>query len=308
MKTSAFVTKKHLLIVCALIVALVLTACGGSSSRGETKATDPESTPEQTTGRSGQDGQNGGSSREISIPETVVLDDVGIKITVTGFEIDSFFGPKVKFLIENNSDKNLNILANDVSVNGYMVDGALAETIAAGKKANSEMFFKDSDLEDAGIETITDIGFSLYIFDDNFDEYYESEQIVLYTSAAGSYTQTYDDSGYEAFNNGGIRLIVKGLRNDSFFGPELLVYIENNTDKNITVQVRNVSVNDYMVSGFMSDDVLAGKKAIGTVRFFDYDLEENNIENINNIELSFHIFDKDNWQDIADTDVIALTF
>ena len=42
----------------------------------------------------------------------------------------------------------------------------------------------------------------------------------------------------------------------------MILYIENNSDKNVTIQVRDVSVNGFMVESSMLEDVMAGKKAI----------------------------------------------
>ena len=42
--------------------------------------------------------------------------------------------------------------------------------------------------------------------------------------------------------------------------------------------------------------------------FMSSELEENGIENMEDLELSFHIFDTDTWDTITDTDVIAVKF
>ena len=152
--------------------------------------------------------------------------------------------------------------------------------------------------------------FSFHIFDtDSWEDYLDSETIVVKTSAAGGYVQTFDDSGTVFYDANGIRIIGKGLSTeDSFFGPGLIVYIENNNEKNITVQVRDTSVNGFMVDTSMSQDVISGKKALTAVTFFDFSLEENGIEEIGQIETSFHIFDMDEWNVIADTDPIVIEF
>ena len=40
----------------------------------------------------------------------------------------------------------------------------------------------------------------------------------------------------------------------------------------------------------------------------DSDLEENDITSINDVELSFTIFDSESWDNTIDTDVIKITF
>ena len=56
-----------------------------------------------------------------------------------------------------------------------------------------------------------------------------------------------------------IVISLKSFSNDSIFGPGLKVLIENNSDKAVTVQVRNLSINDVMIEALLSSDVEANK-------------------------------------------------
>lgn len=59
-------------------------------------------------------------------------------------------------------------------------------------------------------------------------------------------------------DSNGIKITFKGMDySDGIFGPEVKLLIENNTDKNYTVQVRNFSVNGFMIETSMSTDVNA---------------------------------------------------
>ena len=245
----------------------------------------------------------------VTIVETVLLDESGIKITAIGLE-DGLFGTDLKLLIENNGDKNVTVQARNSSVNGFMVDTMMSEDVVAGKKANTTLTFSTGGLKEANITTVANMEFAFHIFEtDSWDTYLDSAMIVLETSAADGYEQTVDDSGTVFYDNDGIKIVGKGLStDDSIFGPGLIVYIENNTEKNITVQVRDTSVNGFMVDPSMSQDVVSGKKAISAVTFFSSDLEENGIEDITEIETSFHIFDMDSWDGIADTEAIVINF
>jgi hypothetical protein len=61
-----------------------------------------------------------------------------------------------------------------------------------------------------------------------------------------------------------------------------------------------------MVNGLMSCDVLPMKKANTSLMFFSSDLEDNGITDLENVELKFHIFNKDTWDTIIDSDVVTL--
>jgi hypothetical protein len=60
----------------------------------------------------------------------------------------------------------------------------------------------------------------------------------------------------------GIKITAPSLElQDEMWGPELKVLVENNTDQNITLQVKYAAVNDIMVTAMLYTDIQAGKKA-----------------------------------------------
>lgn len=72
--------------------------------------------------------------------------------------------------LENNTDRNLMYTWDQVSVNGLAVDPFWAMSVAAGKKACSEISFAHSDLEHKGIQTVETVEFTLLVSDyDNWD-------------------------------------------------------------------------------------------------------------------------------------------
>ena len=92
------------------------------------------------------------------------------------------------------------------------------------------------------------------------------------------------------YDDNDIKITATSLE-DSLFGSDLKVLIENNSSQNITVQARNANVNGYMVSTMMSDAVASGKKANGELTFETSGLKDCGIEQIGTIEFIFHIFD-----------------
>ena len=257
---------------------------------------------------------NYGNSEESAVPEevivteTVLLDESGVKITATGLDTNAFMGPELTILIENNTEQNLTVQTRSASVNGYMTDTSISEDIAPGKKANSEISFSSSDLEQCGIETIADMEFSFHIFDsETWDTYLDTALISVITSAADGYTYTYDDSGEVLYDADGIKITARGLT-ETFLGTDALIYIHNSTDKNITVQARDTSVNGFMLSPSLSEEVTPGKHSIAGMTFFSSELEENSISKITEIETSFHIFDTDTWETIIDTEPITINY
>ena len=94
----------------------------------------------------------------------------------------------------------------------------------------------------------------------------------------------------------------------SFWGADIYIYVENNTDQDVTVQAANTSLNGFMVEPYFSCDVTAGKKAYDTITFMESDLEENDITKIDTMEISFHVFDTANYNTVFDTDPLSVSF
>ena len=252
---------------------------------------------------------NTGNTSVVTINNQVLCDSNGVKITSTGLK-DSWMGTDLELLIENNSSKGVTVQARKASVNGFMVGTSMSANVAKGKKANDGLTFLTKGLKESGIEKIAVIEVSFLVLDtDTLDTIFQTDIIRINTSIAENYSQKYDDSGTVLVNSNGVKIISKGLSSDdSFWGPSLLLYIENSSNKDITVQVRDVSINGYMSTSIMSEDVVAGKKSICGVQFLKSDLDKNGISKVKDVELYFSVFEEQTWDDIFNSDIVKIAF
>lgn len=289
--------KKITLIVCLLL--FLVMAMGSGSDTSDTDTTKENGTSEVKEPQ----------KEEVTVAEEVIFEENNIKIKVTGLDTAGWMGPELKLLIENDSAQNITVQTRLASVNGFMSDSLISEDVAAFKKANTSITFSNTDLKNAGIDTISNMQFSFHIFDtDSWDGIIDSELITVSTSAS-DYIQPYDDTGDVLIDANGIKIVARGLNtDDSIFGPSLILYIENNTDRNITVQARDESVNGFMIDSIMSTDISRNNKAVSSLTFMSTDLEENSIDEINEIELSFHIYDYDTFDTYYDTEMVRVEF
>lgn len=318
--------KRVLSIIIAALLVMSLAACSSSSSdvtrepadvsaassnTNENKQAEQNEPQAEQGTKPEQDIQTSNTESGVpAIEETVLVDEAGVKITAKSLSPDELFGAEVKLLVENNSGKDLTFQCRNSSVNGYMIDTMMSVDVTDGKKANDSITFLSSDLSLCGINTIADMEFSFHIFtSDGWDTYLDTPQLQLKTSEADTYEYFFDSTGSVAYEGNDIIIVVKGLsENGSIFGPGIVVYIENNSVENITVQTRGVSVNGFMVDAIFSSDVLSCKHALDSITFMSSALEENEIDAIETVELSFHIFNSDGWDTIVDTDTITITF
>ena len=107
------------------------------------------------------------------------------------------------------------------------------------------------------------------------------------------------------YNENGIKIMYKGI-SEKYSRKMIKLFIENNSSNNITVQVRDFSINGYMINPIFSSDVATGKKINDDIDIFESDLEDNGIDEIKTIEFKIHYFNSDSWSDDIDSDVIKI--
>lgn len=287
----------------AIVAAILLVMFAGSGDDSDVPPMNSDSPSEQS---SLPTDATIATSVEMSIAECVLYDEDGVRITVKGIE-DSFTGPDIKLLVENNTNKNIAVGCSDFIVNGITMHGSLYIDVASGKKSNGTLSLYNSDLEVAGIEDITTIRtFEAYISDT--DTYMKTKDISLEikTSLAGIYEQEIDYSGILLFEQNGISIIAKGI-SDDFMGGTVTVLIKNESGEDILVQADNVSVNGYTISVLHSDAVCSGTVRFSQIDIFETYLEENDIEAIETVTFTLDILNPKTFQTITHTDELAMS-
>ncbi len=102
--------------------------------------------------------------------QVVIADDENLRFVIEWADSDDAAAYTLHVYMENRTDRNLMYAWDQVSVSGFMVDPFWAMSVAAGKKACSEISFYRSDLEENGIQDISDIEFTLTVTDyDNWE-------------------------------------------------------------------------------------------------------------------------------------------
>lgn len=314
--------KKIIALAMAALLAISLAGCG-AIQRGVEKVLESVSGPEASSAAPTVAPEKNGENSDAEVPsdapgvdftveETVLVDQDDVKITLTGVE-SSFSGPDFKMLVENNRDEPITVQVRNASVNGIMIDPVCSTDVSAGKKVNDTIGFWDWDLESAGIETIGQFEFEFLIFnEETFDDIFQTDPIVIRTSADGAFEQAVDETGAVVHDADGIKIVVRHLMpqedEDASSGPEVLVYIRNDTDRDITVLVKEASVDGFTLDPTFACDVLAGKKAFPLMRFDQEDLDANDISALTKLEVSFEVSDLDSWDTLVTTGEAEVSF
>lgn len=241
-----------------------------------------------------------------TIEEAVVYDADGIKITAKEYVSDSIWGDGIKFLVENETDKNIAVTTNALIVNNYMLSDGFYADVAAGMKTNETMDLSTSQLRQAGIDIIGQIEIYFHIYDtDSYDSIADPDCILLKTSLFDQMDTKADDEGTVLYDADGIKIVGKYVDDDDFWGAAVLLYIENNSDRNVGIQTENFSVNGFTINSYFSATVYAGKKSYDDITLLSSELEENDITSVEEIKLNFTIFDPDTYDTITKSDDIV---
>lgn len=292
----------------ALLASAMLLLAGCSSGNSEPISVTSVDTAASNVGEMASEDSTTTEDPAVTLDETVIYDENDIKITATGLNEDGFLGPELNLLIENNGAQNIIVQPDYCLVNGYMMYGLMSSDVAASKKNNDTLDFSRSTLKACGIDQIADIRLKLTVSDsDSWMTLFKTDEITLQTSAAGTYTQVYDDSGEVIYDTNGIKVVAKSA-DDEFLGKGVVFYLENNTDRHVVVNGENISVNGYMMTDLFYADLAPQSHAVDILTLLSSDLENNSIDNIEEVDLTLRITDYDSFDNIDTTSPITLHF
>ena len=289
-----------IICLCLVLVLFAAMALGSGSSEGEKK--------EISNNNASDTNKTAASRVDVTIEEQVLLTWEDLTITATKYVTDSIWGDGIKVLLENNGTKDLGVSCNALIVNNYMISDFFSVGVAAGKKANETIYLSSSDLEAAGITNVGQIEFYFHIYDgSSYSTLYDSDVVVLKTSAFDQMDTTPNDMGKELYNANGIKIVGQFVDEGSFWGTAVLLYIENTSGKNVSVTCDDMSINGFMVTPYFYSTVYANKMAMDSITILSSDLEENDITAVEDIELKFRIIDSDTYNKIDETDPILFS-
>ena len=293
-------------ILSLLMMMCLLTGCGSGDTTNDKTPTEPVASDDTDA----EQEESKQKSAVISVDEQVIFDSCGVTATLKSYDDSALFGPEFKILVENNSDKSIYFQCEDIVVNGYNVTDLLSIEVAPGKKANGELTIMSSDLENCGIGIIKDVKAKYYLLDaDSWNRIGEDVEYEFSTVGSESYEQVYDDSGFVAVDQNDVKVVVKKLNSsDSFWGADIYVYIENNTDRDIYVQCDESSIDGFMMTSYFSAFVSSGCKTVSTITLMESELEENDITDIQEFETTFYALDANSWNRIFETDPVTISF
>lgn len=115
--------------------------------------------------------------REAQDTDVVLVDNEYMTVTAIGYEMDDIWGYSAKLFLVNKTDSAVMFSADDVSVNGFMVDPFFACSVDAGKCTFSSITWLENSLSENNITEIETIEMTVraypegdFMADDYFNE------------------------------------------------------------------------------------------------------------------------------------------
>ena len=284
--------KKTIIMLLILMLVASFTACEfGDGQLDHFK--DETATQSETEAAE----QQGNSAGEIVFEGLTVVDNDQCSIKITSIDANGLLGYTMNVELENKSaDKNYMFYLESTVVNGIEGSALMAETVAAGKKANEEVSIWDNELEKNGITEYTDIQLTFRVYDS--DEFggdnvaYETVHVYPYGEDKAVTFVREDQPGDNVIvDNEYVKIIVTGYEKDDIWGYTANFYVVNKTDKSVMFSIDDTSINGYMADAIYAKTVSAGKSAFGSVTWSADDLSENGISTVEQIEMPIKVYD-----------------
>lgn len=302
--------------LCAAVCAcLLLAGCGTAAPTQNTEqsaaiqATASEANPvvETTTPQTVPETTATLAPKNPTLSETVVYEDDDFKLTAKELDFSNNAQLKIKFLAENNSDKNVVFFGQNFTINGITLSGYMYVKVAAGKKTNDYATFQWDDLATAGItEIATIVAQDAHISDTDSYETIVETPFKLETSIANDYIQEIDKSGQTIIEKDGIVVKYRGVSKTWTDIEKLDFYVENSGDQSVNVMVKDVSVNGFTIYGNMVARAYPNCSTYDSVTFLSDDFKTNDIKSIDEIAIRLYACDSTTYRTLWTSDEIKL--
>ena len=302
-----------------------------SSESSQPETTPTETTPPETTPTSDDDPFSKGTTppdafpdakvleigaheipeyeyHEVNIEEQEIYNEEGLQIVVTGYKLQAGIGRSVTLRVPNTTGHKIKLKDTLLLIDGFEETG-----------------FFIQELED---QTTTDVDFEYFYYlgesighwdpgefqvvfeydylDTDQKEEIETPVLTFQTSAYGQ-TEIMDLSyGAEIYNDGTYRIIAFDFYEDDG-DMVLMMYIENNSGKDITVHAKDIYINGRQGKFSYLQMLGGGHKSINSFRVLKDRRKEYGIDGqINEITMKLDISNQNDYKDVIEVDPVKI--
>lgn len=240
-----------------------------------------------------------------------VLDDELCSFEVIDSDADNKDGYSVRVRAENKSKKTLMFSLNRVSLNGYMCDPYWGIKVKPGEKISDSIKWDKKYFNENSIEKVTDIEFSLKVYDYNRwnIEPYIIKHYVIFPHGEGAvkpFEREINENDTIITENEKCSMIITGYRYDKNSGFTVEACLENRLkDKTLMYKMENSVIGEKSVAPYWSFEVAPGKHANVSIHWTPEQLEAGEAEDFSSLQFTLRVFEPD---DPEAKDIIYQTY
>ncbi|MBP5491731.1 MAG: hypothetical protein J6Y08_02695 [Clostridiales bacterium] len=236
------------------------------------------------------------SYTQVTLEPQEIWNQEGLVITVTGYKLGA--GNQREFLLTvvNGTGHKVKLDSEMMAINGVQQTDWYIEEIEDGQTIESSFFYFLSLGDELGIWDPGMVQTILTVYYDDGASSYRTPILTFYTSVYDPNFAVDVSYGVELYNDGQVRFTayhyVAPSRYDDGY---LYIFIENYSDKELSIWAENVVINGIEGDFYLSSYVMPGYKAVGSVRLSKTKLEEIGVDKIENIGLIIRFNPSDDY-------------
>ncbi|MCL2865914.1 MAG: hypothetical protein FWE25_10280 [Lachnospiraceae bacterium] len=248
---------------------------------------------------------------ESYIDAQVVFQNEEIMVTALYLDHHGDRGAELRLLIDNHSNRNINVKSYFVSVNGIMMDqyAGFITTISPNAQSSERLEFSQIRLAENQIRGIGCIALYLQVRDNNgMQKLFDTDLITIQTSIYDEVIQAIPDHAIEVLNQDGVIVYFLGFNTELFPLTRVWFLVENNRERMIDVSIFDSSINGQRVDGTLISWILPDHSLYATIHFSGMDMEHYGIHAIEKMALGFAVYEQMTGIDTLDASWSVLRF
>lgn len=286
--------KLFCIIALSAAISMLFAACGKATKNTETESDVAD---------------NSQSAEEVvleTVEEQVLVDEFGLKVTLNSLTYSETYGKGAILTFENNSLKTLTFNCKKMMINGIMTPDLFGERLQSGESTTVTGYFGSAMFDYIGIDNVGEITFVFDFFDQDYESVYTSEDIVVQTSAYDSMDTEIEFDGEKVYEGYGMT-IYGHIAHDDVFENAMVLYIDNDADVDYLFRADGMSINGEYHEDMYSTDVRKHSGRLAYVEFSEDMLNELGVESLEEIQIQYHVYDRDNAEVLGTTDIMTIT-
>lgn len=321
-----------------LLACLLLLPLGGCSKNNSENKDDPKveeqannNDKDNVSNQSGDDkdsdviddkDQDSKDNKEVEVikpskeNESIICDNEYALIRLEEMNIDEDNSVSLKVYMENKTkERNLSVITWTSAINGVQIDPMFGDKLEPGKNKTETINIPTSYLEMCQIEKFTDISATFKVYDnDSGDEEALAEGVLKFypygEDKAEKFKLTMDPSYKVLMEQDDIQIWCVGSETNDTIGYFSMLYVQNDSDRCITVCVDSSTIDDVPADIFAYLEIEAGN--VGFVELYwsdqstiQYDDQGNPIDSdqepidpakAKDIKVELSVYDTEDWE------------